>query len=294
MSAITINSLHKSYRSEFWLKKIKAIEDLSLEVESGKVTGFLGANGAGKSTTIKCLLGLLLPDSGDIRFFGDQKLSPEVKSKIGFLPERPFFYEYLQGDEFLSFYANLSGMKSGKSLNKKIEELLELVGLSHAGDKKLREYSKGMLQRIGIAQAIIHDPDLIIFDEPMSGLDPDGRFEVNQIIQRIAEQGKTVFFSSHLLHDVEKISENIIILKKGVLKYQGALGPLLEDVSSKFQLTYVESGQKNNLLLEDMESLQSEIDSLRKRDAQIIDITQAQASLEQAYVKLNQQSDGAL
>lgn len=287
MKAIEVKNLKKYYKSEFWGKKISAIEDLSFDVEAGKVTGFLGANGAGKSTSIKCILGLLLRDAGKISFFGGEELGNQVKERIGFLPERPFFYEYLKGQEFLRFYARLSGMNLDKNLEKRIEELLELVGLSHAKDKKLREYSKGMLQRIGIAQAIIHDPELIIFDEPMSGLDPDGRYEVGKILNQIADDGKTVFFSSHLLHDVERLSENVVILKKGELMYQGKMDPLLEGMSSKYELSYLLDGYKKYLEVDSSEALQVKLDELRKDKAIILEVNQAEASLEQAYVQLN-------
>lgn len=288
MKAIEIKNLRKSYKTEFWGKKIPALESLSFDVEAGKVTGFLGANGAGKSTSIKCMLGLLLKDSGEVNFFDEGPLSLKSMQRIGFLPERPFFYEYLKGVEFLEFYGKLSGMKKDSELLKRIDELLELVGLSHAKDKHLREYSKGMLQRIGIAQSIIHDPDLIIFDEPMSGLDPDGRFEVGQILRNIASQGKTVFFSSHLLHDVERLSENLIVLKKGELMYQGEMAPLLADVSSKFEMNYLLDGKKFSILIEDTEKLQIQLDELRNKKATILEVSQAEASLETAYVKLNQ------
>ena len=288
MKAISVKNFKKSYRSEFWLKKIPAIEDLSFEVEQSTVTGFLGANDAGKSTTIKSILGLLIPDAGEIRFFGDKELSPETRSRIGFLPERPFFYEYLSGKEFLEFYAQLSGMKLGKKLNLRIEELLELVGLSHAGEKKLREYSKGMLQRVGIAQAIIHDPELIIFDEPMSGLDPDGRYDVGQILQQIAEQGKTVFFSSHLLDDVERISKNLVVLKKGSLIYQGSLAELLGNVDSDYRIEYTDSTELFSEEVKDQESLQKRLDEIRQKKMAIVRIQPVKANLEQAYVNLNE------
>ena len=261
---------------------------MSLKVESGKVTGFLGANGAGKSTTIKSILGLLIKDQGEVTFFEEGPLSPSIKKRIGFLPERPFFYEYLNGTEFLEFYARLTGMSTGKSLNKRIEELLELVGLSHAKGKKLRDYSKGMLQRVGIAQAIIHDPDLIIFDEPMSGLDPDGRYEVGSILQQIADQGKTVFFSSHLLHDVERLSDDLVILKKGKLIYEGQVEPLLKEASSKFVVSFLQGERRATEELEDSEKLQLRLDELRGQGANIIAVRPQKVSLEDAYVKLNQ------
>lgn len=290
MYAIEVDKLVKHYRSEFLGKKILALDGLSFNVEKGKVTGFLGANGAGKTTSIKSILGLLSYTSGSIRFFEESELNKKIKKRIGFLPERPYFYEYLKGEEFLRFYAQLSGTLSKKETNIKIEALLDRVGLAHAKSKSLREYSKGMLQRIGIAQSLIHDPELVILDEPMSGLDPDGRFEVAEIIKEIAASGKTIFFSSHLLHDVEKLSENLIVLKKGELAYQGKLVDLIKSLNSNFTISFIQSGKKQELKVNSNEDLQLKIDEIRKDKLQIISIEENQYSLEAAYVKLNEVS----
>ena len=167
---LSVRNLKKSYRKGAFGKPVNALKGVSFDVQAGSITGFLGANGAGKTTTIKCLLGLSLPDSGEVRFFGSPELTADSKRRIGFLPERPYFYEYLTGREFLKFYGQLSARISSSELNQRIDNLLKRVGLQFAGDRQLRGYSKGMLQRVGIAQALVHRPDFIILDEPMTGL----------------------------------------------------------------------------------------------------------------------------
>jgi ABC-2 type transport system ATP-binding protein len=182
MKVLEVEKLCKSYRKGLGRTSL-ILKDVSFSIEAGRVTGFLGSNGAGKTTTIKCLLELALPDSGKIIFFEKGRLTPELKSNLGFLPERPYFYEYLTGEEFLKFYGQLSTSLKTKDLKERIQHLLKKVNLSHAGHRQLRTYSKGMLQRIGMAQALIHEPKFIILDEPMAGLDPDGRIEISKIIE---------------------------------------------------------------------------------------------------------------
>ena len=193
---VEVLGLKKSYRSPMTRKKVEALKDVSFSIYAGVITGFLGANGAGKTTTIKCLLELAFADAGEFRFFGKKGLSNEAKAKIGFLPERPYFYDYLTGREFLKFYGQLSGRIARVDLDKRASVLLDRVGLSHAGDRPLRGYSKGMLQRIGIAQALIHKPEFIILDEPMTGLDPDGRHEVREIIREVTNIVENFFGKS--------------------------------------------------------------------------------------------------
>ncbi|MFK8138524.1 MAG: ABC transporter ATP-binding protein [Bdellovibrionales bacterium] len=286
MSGIQVKNLKKSFRSEFWLKKIPAIDDLSFNVEAGKITGFLGANGAGKSTSIKSILGLLIPDSGEILFDG-RPLDNSVRTNIGFLPERPFFYEYLDGREFLEFYSALSGQIKKTDLNQRIDRVLTRVGLIHAKEKKLRAYSKGMLQRIGIAQCLIHDPQLVVLDEPMTGLDPDGRFEVAEIIREVGAEGRTVFFSSHLLDDVEKLSENLVILRKGDCVFEGELKKLLTGMDIEHEISfYKQDSTVESLTVKDHE-LQSCIDQLRLDGKAIHEITLKRTRLEDVFVELN-------
>lgn len=212
-------------------RKRVALRPLTLQVEPGEIFGLLGPNGAGKTTTLKILMGLHFPTAGTATIMGRPLGDNEVKSKIGFMPENAHFYDYLKGVEFLDYYGQLYGMDR-HTRRKRIPELLELVGLGHAGELPLRGYSKGMQQRIGLAQSLLNDPKIVFLDEPQSGLDPFGRKEVRDLILNLRDQGKTVFFSSHILPDAEMICDRVAILHKGELI---ALGPLSEMLSAKIK-----------------------------------------------------------
>lgn len=224
---VQTEQLSKIFRVGFWGKRVTAVDGLSLEVRRGEVFGFLGPNGAGKTTTIKMLMGLIYPTSGTARLFGRDLGDPQTKARLGFLPESPYFYDYLTSREFLGFYGHLFGLW-GAVLDKRVDELLELVGMTHAKDLQLRKFSKGMLQRVGIAQALINDPELVVLDEPMSGLDPIGRKEVRDLILRLKESGKTVLFSSHILHDAEVLCDRVAMILKGRLVACGRVTDLLD------------------------------------------------------------------
>ena len=232
--------LSKGYRTGFWLNQtIESLKSCSLTVYQGETFGLLGPNGAGKTTLLKILLGVLRPTSGRARVLGEAVGNLSVKHHIGYLPENPYFYDFLTGWEFLRFTAGLFGIPV-KAKPKRIISLLDLVGLTQetAKKKQLRQYSKGMLQRIGMAQALINDPDMVFLDEPMSGLDPTGRFQVREIILSLKQQGKTIFFNSHILSDVEVICDRIAILDQGELVCVGGLQNLLgatEDYLTKGQ-----------------------------------------------------------
>ena len=219
--------LSKIFRVGFWGKRVTAVDGLNLEVRPGEVFGFLGPNGAGKTTTLKILMGLIYPTSGQAWLFGRDLGDPQTKARLGFLPESPYFYDYLTSREFLGFYGHLFGLW-GAGLDKRIDELLDLVGMTHAKDLQLRKFSKGMLQRVGIAQALINDPELVVLDEPMSGLDPIGRKEVRDLILRLKESGKTVLFSSHILHDAEVLCDRVAMILKGRLVACGRVNDLLD------------------------------------------------------------------
>jgi ABC-2 type transport system ATP-binding protein len=221
-------ALRKMFKVGFWGRSVTALEGLDLEVRQGEVFGFLGPNGAGKTTTIKMLMGLIYPTSGQAWLFGRPIGDQESKARLGFLPESPYFYDYLTGLEFLQFYGHLFGIR-GAALEKRIDELLDLVGMSHARHLQLRKFSKGMLQRVGIAQALINDPELVVLDEPMSGLDPIGRKEIRDLILRLKESGKTIFFSSHILHDAELLCDRVAIILKGKLVACGSVSELIDE-----------------------------------------------------------------
>ena len=286
MAVLTVNNLVKTYLRGLRQTPVHALKGVSFKVEPGMITGFLGANGAGKTTSIKCLLGLSFPNSGSIRYFGNEELSSSVKARIGFLPERPYFYEYLTGFEFLSFYAKLSENQNRKVDVDRIYSLLKRVSLEHAKDRPLRSYSKGMLQRIGIAQALVHRPEFVILDEPMTGLDPDGRLQVKEIIRETAAEGTAIFFSSHHLQDAEQICQNLVILKLGELVYEGPMRTLLERTGTTYGIEFSQSGKIMMKSVHDIADLQREIDSLRKAGSEILEIQRIRQSLEEAFVQI--------
>jgi len=226
--ALEVKDLHKSFKTGFIPKRKKILEGISLKVEEGEIFGYLGPNGAGKTTTIKCILGLIFPDKGEIEILGHDYLSLQAKQRIGFLPENPYFYDYLTASEFLRFYAQLFSLDK-KEIDNKITDLLSLVGLNQSKDIQLRKFSRGMLQRIGFAQALINDPSLVLFDEPLGGLDPLGRKEIRDIIVRLRDNGKTVFLSSHILQDIEMICDRVAIIVQGQVINQGKLQDLISE-----------------------------------------------------------------
>jgi ABC-2 type transport system ATP-binding protein len=227
MSVIEIRNLTKDFRAGFWKSRpVRALDNLSLDVHKGDVFGFLGPNGAGKTTTLKLLMGLLRATSGSAHILGEPVDSVSMRRRIGFLPENPYFYDYLTPDELLTYVGRLFGIRQ-PALEKKVRSLLERVGLAEVGRLQLRKFSKGMVQRIGIAQAIINDPEVVFLDEPMSGLDPLGRREVREVIVSLKDHGVTVFFSSHILPDVEALCDRVAILRKGRLQAVGALEEIL-------------------------------------------------------------------
>ena len=230
------DGISKKFRTDFWSPPFWALRDLSFEVAKGAITGFLGANGAGKTTSIKILLRFVAPDGGKIFF--DKCLGSsfkEILSNIGYVPERPYFYPHLCGEDFVYYLGRLNGIDSIE-LKKRINYWFERARIGHARKLKIAGYSKGMLQRLGFVSALIHDPQLLIFDEPLSGLDPVGRKELKDIMVELNQQGKTVFFSSHIVSDVEQICQKIVVLDKGRLHYDGKISALIR---SNMALDYV-------------------------------------------------------
>lgn len=216
MAIIEMESLTKLYKKEFSRKKVCALNSLSLKINEGEVFGFLGPNGAGKSTTIKLLIDLIRPTSGKVTIGGKKTSDMSVKKMIGYLPENPYFYDHLSAKELLKFGGKSCNMGSDE-IKKRTHELLEELDLTAAMKRPLRSYSKGMVQRAGLALALIHNPSILIFDEPMSGLDPMGRIKVFELILKLKKEGKTIFFSSHILHDIERLCDRAAILINGKL-----------------------------------------------------------------------------
>ena len=224
---IEVSDLTKVYRTPFQRRRVQAVRGASFRVERGQVFGFLGPNGAGKTTTIRILMGLIYATTGSAKLFGKEVPARSARARLGFLPEAPYFYDYLTVSELVDLAGRLFGMPRA-ARRKRTDELIELVGLQHARSTPLKKYSKGMLQRAGIAQALVNDPELVVLDEPMSGLDPMGRKEVRDIIVRLHDEGKTVCFSSHILADVEMICDHVAIIIDGKVRDSGALSQLID------------------------------------------------------------------
>jgi ABC-2 type transport system ATP-binding protein len=226
VNAIRTCALSKTFRTGFWMRPVEAVKAVDLEVKAGEIFGFIGPNGAGKTTTIKILTGLVMPTAGEAWVRDLPVQDPNSRARLGFLPEGTFFHDYLSAREFLDFHGALLGLPK-EVRRERIPKLLERVGLSGAADRQIRRYSKGMRQRAGLAQALIGDPEIVILDEPMSGLDPLGRKDVRDVILSLRDEGKTVFFSSHILEDAEVICDQVAIILSGKIVRQGYLDELL-------------------------------------------------------------------
>ena len=224
--AIELRGLVKDFSVGLRGMKLRAVDDLSLRVPAGQVFGLLGPNGSGKSTTIKIILGLLEPTAGGCRVFGVPSAQVEARVDVGYLPESPYFYRHLSGRELVRFYARMCGL-AGAKLAPRVAEVIDWVGLTEAADRLVGTYSKGMLQRIGLAQALVHDPRLVILDEPTSGVDPVGAAAISELILQLKAQGKTVLITSHLLTQIEEICDRVAILDRGRLILEGAVCDLV-------------------------------------------------------------------
>ena len=231
---VEIENLSKDYEVGFWKKKkIRALDNLNLQVGSGQIFGFLGGNGAGKTTTIKILMSLMFPSTGTARILGSDISNVKMHARIGYCPENPYFYDYLKARELMNYFGELHGLNAARR-NQKTEELLTRVGLDEKDwNKQLRKFSKGMLQRVGLAQSLINEPEIVFLDEPMSGLDPIGRREIRELISELRDKGTTVFMSTHILSDIEALCDNVAILRKGKLAATGKLDELLTESGEK-------------------------------------------------------------
>ena len=300
---LVIDRLRKVFKVGFWGRRVTAVDEISLDVRQGEIFGFLGPNGAGKTTTIKMLMGLIYPTSGTATLFGQPIGDPSAKAKIGFLPESPYFYDYLTGREFLRFYGHLFGIM-GTRLNARVDELLELVGMAHARDLQLRKFSKGMLQRVGIAQALINDPEFVVLDEPMSGLDPIGRKEVRDLILRLKESGKTVMFSSHILHDAELLCDRVAMIMKGKLVACGHVSELIAgDTTHEVEVVIdrllpealarikpmvskvMLQGERVMVVVTSQQSMDEVLEVIRSAKAKLVSVTPHKASLEDLFIR---------
>jgi ABC-2 type transport system ATP-binding protein len=228
MPVLEFRDVRKVLKSGLLRRPVYDLGPLSLKVEAGEIFGYLGPNGAGKTTSIKLAMGILRPDTGEVRFFGDRPGGTRAKHRVGFLPERPYFYQHLTASELLHFYGELFGI-AGRTRRKRAGDLLEMTGLAEASDTKLSKFSKGMLQRVGFAQALVNDPELVVLDEPLSGLDPTGRRQIRDLILGLRAAGKTVFFSSHILQDVEMICDRVGILLGGKLLRAATMEDILSE-----------------------------------------------------------------
>ncbi len=299
MHAIEIQDLSKDYAVGFWKKTLRpALKGLSLTVESGETFGFLGPNGAGKTTTLKLLMGIIFPTAGSATVLGKSVHDPEVKKRIGFLPEQPYFYDYLSAPELLSYYAQLSGVPPA-GRKERINSLLERVGLGDVGNKQLRKFSKGMLQRVGIAQAIVHEPEVVFLDEPMSGLDPLGRHEIREMIQGLKDAGKTIFFSTHILSDAEALCDRVAVIHKGELRGVGVVNDLRAATGGTSEVIWQNAQvltAVSSLVMEphvsadtvrvtvSRENLDPLLEKLRQQSATLISVTPLHGTLEDYFL----------
>ena len=232
---IKINNLSKTYRTGFWRTKFIGLKDYSVNIKSGELHGIVGSNGAGKTTLIKMLTGIATPNTGDILINDVSIKQTTSRKKIGYMPESPYIYEFMKGKDYLYFMGELSGIEPSIAKTK-VSAILDLVGLSHAANIEIKKYSQGMRQRILLAQSLLHDPQIIVLDEPMSGLDPRGRHELRSLIKNLNDSGKTILFSTHILSDVEALCSHIQIIEKGKLKWFGKTEELFSSQKSVHEI----------------------------------------------------------
>lgn len=276
---IQISNLTKIYRDFWGRKKVRALNSLSLEIKKGEIFGLLGPNGSGKTTTLKLLLGLLFPSEGDIKVLGQPASNVEKNERIGYLPEESYLYRFLNAEETLDFYGRLFKMPA-KERRERAAELIEKVGLGHAKRRQLKEYSKGMTRRIGLAQALINNPDLVMLDEPTSGLDPLGTDDMKRMILELKEQGKTVLMCSHLLADVQDVCDRIAILYGGELKVMGRVEDLLKEQDE----TQIMTSRLSDEAIKEIEQV------VAKHNGKVGTVDHPTATLESLFLKTVQES----
>jgi len=275
--AVAVLGVTKVFPVPFQRRSVVAVRELNLQVAAGQIYGLLGPNGSGKSTTLKIILGLVPPTKGNARIFGRDSSSVASRAVVGFLPESPYFYKYLSGEETLRFHGKLCGLR-GETLRKRVGELLELVGLTDARKRRLGGYSKGMLQRIGLAQALVHDPALVVLDEPTAGVDPAGAREIRDLILSLKQRGLTVLLSSHLLGQVQEICDRVGILANGVLVREGALDDLL-GIENQTELVLEDASTETLAAIKELAS---------QGGARLIDRGRRRTSLERVFLEATQ------
>ena len=299
---IRVENLHKEFRLGLWRRRVLAVKGVSFEVERGSIFGFLGPNGAGKTTTIKMLTGLIAPTGGRASVFGEPIPSPRAMAKVGFLPENPYVYPYLTPTEFVELCGRLSGL-SGKNARDRTKRVLDQVGILYAADRPVRRLSKGMLQRTGLAAALVADPELLILDEPMSGLDPVGRKEVRDLIVEERSRGRTIFFSTHILNDVETLCDKVTILRQGEVVVSGPLERLLnrdaqrteivlqgalEGLEEKFRNAGARSERAGERLVvhaEGAAAVRDVLEAALAARADVVEVTSRHETLEDLFVR---------
>jgi len=284
MNVVEAEHLQKTFALGFFRKKVRAVDDVSFTVGQNEIFGFLGPNGAGKTTTLKMLMGLIFPSSGAAKLFGRPVGDRAAKRRLGFLPENPYFYDYLSGAELLDLMGRLFGL-DGAERRKRARTLLERVGLARTADRALRKYSKGMVQRLGIAQALINDPELVVLDEPMSGLDPIGRKEIRDLIVELKREGKTVLFSTHILSDVELICDRVAMLVGGRMRDVGPLKQLLSPRLLHTELVLEADGAVEALRLPPDADVDAAVREALAAGKHVVSVTPRKESLEDLFVR---------
>jgi len=303
MHVIETQNLYKEYTQKFSKQKVNALNDFTFNVEQGEIFGLLGPNGAGKTTLIKILLAITFPTNGSAKLFGTDVKNHKAKTKVGYLPENHKFPSYLTGEQVLKYYGQLSGMSTGTDMNKRIDEMLGMMNLTQWRNTKIKKYSKGMMQKLGLAQSMLSDPDLIFLDEPTDGVDPIGRKEIRDILAQIKSRGKTIFLNSHLLSEVEMICDRVAILNKGDLIKEGNVDDLTkaENIFAIHTVDALTMDVKQKVLAIDgnagigekeinteagIDKLNGIIDSLRNAGVKIQTVNQKTSTLEELFINV--------
>jgi ABC-2 type transport system ATP-binding protein len=306
---ICVDQVVKDFRPGFGLRRKRVLHGVTFQVEEGEIFGFVGPNGAGKTTTLKILMGLIRPTEGKASILERDVGESEFRNQIGFLPENPYFYPFLTAREILTFYARLCAVPSNRCADR-VEELLGVVNLSHAADARLQTFSKGMLQRVGVAQALVHDPEIVFMDEPMSGLDPIGRKEIRDVILSLRAAGKTVFMTTHILTDVEMICDRVAIIVKGAIRHQGRIEDFLADGTASTEIVLAQMPAESATQMEEdysveMRGIGERVElTVSAKDvgavlgaalgagAQVISVTPNRHSLEEVFLNAVREEEG--